>query len=505
MGNILRLDFFTFSYVGFFVGMVCLVTAVHILLNKHEEPVSAVMWLVLVFSFPGAGVLLYVLFGINRIRTRGMKVRYSSERMRGELRAECESPDANGGDLKALANLRLEEREFKIGATSGVYPAHDSFLDRALPETKPLRGNSVDLLLDGSEAYPAMLEAMEAAERSIHLQSYIITNDSVGREVLRVLRRKADEGVAVKILYDKFGSFPAVASRFFAACIRGATNMEARAFAQAVPWGIQLRNHRKLLVVDGRLAFIGGINISADNDREKARRNKYIHDMHCRVAGPVVSGLQFAFLVDWHHVSGASESELLCEDNFPLLKEEGDSVARVVASGPGQCDGASEKLHMAATATATQSLWLATPYFVPDKSFLKALAAAAMRGVDVRIMVPARNNHWYVQLATRSLYPFLLDSGVRVYEREGEFFHAKATLVDRKWAKMGSSNCDVRSFRLNYELDLVVEGGEFISVLESQFKREFTMCREVVAKDVESKSACSKLAENFCALFTPVL
>lgn len=505
MGDIFRLDIFTFSYVGFFVAMVCFATAVHILLNKHEEPVSAVLWLVLVFSFPGLGVALYIVFGVNRVRTRGLRIQTSTDRMLSGLESGGESRQVESSVRAALANRVKERHEFEFKGGEGGYPEHDRFLDRALPDTIPLSGNKIDLLLDGTEAYPSMLDAIERAESSVHLQSYIITNDEIGRKLLGALRLKADSGVEVRILYDKFGSFPAMASRLFAAFMRGTTNLRARAFAQAVPWGIQLRNHRKLLVVDGREGFVGGINISSENDGRSAGKDKYIHDLHCRVEGPVVGELQFVFLRDWHHVSKSSAKDLLSAKYFPFLKAAGDSVARVVASGPGQSYEASEQIHMAAATTARRSVWITAPYFVPDKPFLKALAAAATRGLDVRVIVPRRNNHWYVQLATRSLYPFLIGSGVRVFERSGPFSHAKATLVDGEWARMGSSNCDVRSFRLNYELDLVVERGDFIKRLHDQFEMEFAASSEIAWGDLAGKSAGAKLAENFCALFTPIL
>jgi len=501
----LRLDLFTFSYVGFFLALICAATAIHILLNKHEEAVSAVLWLLVVFSFPGLGTLLYILFGVNRVKTRGLRIQTSHERMLEGLESGGESRRLEDGVRKALANRVEERHEFEFKGDGGVYPEHDKFLDRALPDTIPLGGNSIELLLDGTEAYPAMLDAVERAEDSIHLQSYIITNDEMGRAMLAALRKKADAGVEVRILYDKFGSFPAMASRLFAAFMRGTTKLEARAFAQSVPWGIQLRNHRKLLVVDGREAFVGGINISADNDAGASKKEKYIHDLHCRVLGPVVGELQFAFVRDWHHVSKTPANDLLRARYFPFSDAKGNSVARVVASGPGQSYEASEAIYMAAAATAGKSLWITTPYFVPDKPFLKALAATATRGVDVRIIVPRRNNHWYIRLASRSLYPSLIAAGVRIFEREGTFSHAKAMLVDGEWARMGSSNCDVRSFRLNYELDLVVEKGEFIEKLHGQFEKEFAESTEIIWGDVANKRAVTRLAENSCALFTPIL
>jgi cardiolipin synthase len=259
------------------------------------------------------------------------------------------------------------------------------------------------------------------------------------------------------------------------------------------------------MVIDGRHAFLGGINISNDNFGRTSRKDRYIHDLHCRVTGPVVGELQFSFLRDWYFITGASPDQLIKKEFFPPLRKVGDSIARVVSSGPGQNYESTDKVYMTAVTTAKRYVWIITPYFVPDKPFCKLLCAAVARGVEIRIIVPRKNNHWYVQLATQSLYPVLLEAGVRIFEKKGHFSHAKALLIDGDWAKMGSSNCDVRSFKLNYELDFIVGKGSFLDDLHNQFKKEFADSAEVFLQDVSNKGIPRQLAENFCALFTPVL
>ena len=272
-----------------------------------------------------------------------------------------------------------------------------------------------------------------------------------------------------------------------------------------MPWTIQLRNHRKLLICDGKVGFIGGINISGGNVPSPGMLGRYIHDLHCGVLGPIVGELQFSFLRDWFCVSKCDLNTLMRPEYFPKAERRGNSMVRLVGSGPGQCYEGSEMLHMTAATTAERYIWIITPYFVPDKPFLKALRNAVARGVEVRVIVPASNNHWYIKLATGSLYPYLLEAGVRIFEKRGVFSHAKAMLVDGAWGRMGSSNCDVRSFRLNYELDIVIEKGSFIDELHSQFMAEMEDADEIFLTDVAKKSMPLQLAENFCALFTPIL
>ena len=497
-------DIFTFSYFGLIASAVTLVTAVHILMNKQDEAVSSVLWLLVVFCFPGIGVVLYLFFGVNRAKTKGLRIGLAHELLFNELR----KVESGRGDVESIHTAFTKylsiQKEFETVSENG-YPSYQKMLDRLLPDTIPLSGNKITLLADGTEAYPAMLEAIGKAEHSIHLQSYIIMNDETGGELFGLLSRKAAEGVKVKVLYDRFGSWSAFSTFFFSKFLRGSSNMEIRPFSLRMPWTIQLRNHRKLLVCDGKVAFIGGINISGKNILSPGLLGRNIHDLHCEVVGPAVGELQFAFLRDWHCVSKCDLSDLMRPEHFQRPRMLGDSIVRVVSSGPGQRYEASETLHMTAASTAERYIWLMTPYFVPDKPFLKALRNAVARGVEVRVVVPASNNHWYIKLAAGSLYPYLLESGVRVFEKRGVFSHVKAMLVDGVWCRMGSSNCDVRSFRLNYELDIVIDNGEFINAIHEQFLREIRESEEIFISDLDGKSLPRLLAESVCALFTPIL
>ena len=509
-------DFFKISYFTIVVILVNTATAIHILLNKHDQPVSAVMWLLTVYFIPVLGVTLYILFGINRTKTRALNIQIANELIKNERakkQAEIKPAELmNKSEVskdelhKTLSNYLHQQHLYEyIGSPQEPYPEYCKMLDRMLPDSIPLSGNDVELLLDGTQAYPKMLSQIEKAEHSIHLQSYIIMNDTIGKTLFAVLKKKADQGVKVKVLYDRFGSMHAFVTMFFPKVVKNTKNFEVVPFTQFRPWSIQLRNHRKLMVIDGKTAFIGGINISNDNYGKTAKKDRYIHDLHCLVTGPIVGELQFSFLRDWHCITNASPLELLKDEYFPPMLNRGKSIARIISSGPGQCYEATEKVYMTAIATAQKYVWLMTPYFVPDKPFVKLICVAAARGIEIKIIVPAKNNHWYIQLATQSLYAPLLEAGVRIFEKKGPFSHAKAMLIDGQWAKMGSSNCDVRSFKLNYELDFIVEKGEFLEQLHDQFNEEISNSNEIHLEDIKDKSIPVQLAENFCALFTPVM
>ncbi len=507
---VIRPDYMYISYFTFVVLAVNIVTAVHIILNKHDEPVSAVMWLLMIFFTPIVGLLVYLFFGINRIKTRGLNIQSANDSIRDEL-AKRTAPGADakkdtGSASRTLSKYARRQSRYNYFVTGGeAYPEYCKMLDRLLPDTIPLIGNQAELLLDGTQAYPEMLSAIRKAKSSVHLQSYIIMNDKFGKTLFTLLREKADKGVEVKVLYDRFGSMRSFMTFFFPNIVSSSKHFEVRPFMQFRPWSIQLRNHRKLLVVDGKEAFIGGINISGDNIERTAGKDRYIHDLHCRVRGPVVGELQFSFLRDWHYVTRMAPSSLLKDEYFPALTIQGESVIWVVASGPGHEYEAVDKVYTTAVMTAKRDVQLMTPYFVPDKAFCKLLCASAAKGVEIKIIVPEKNNHWYIKLASRSLYKPLLEAGVRIFEKKGAFLHAKALLVDGQWAKMGSSNCDVRSFKLNYELDFVVEKGKFVEQLRNQFAKEISESKEILMEDVSRKSIPVQLAENICALFTPIL
>jgi cardiolipin synthase len=496
----IQFDVFTTVFLIIVDIIICSFVAVHIVLNKHGEPPAAVAWLIIVVSFPIAGTLLYILFGINKMYTRGIQIKIANDLV---------SSHKNNPDHQPINRYLIEQTKFILKpAGQSDYPPYLMSLDRQLPDTEPLIGNRIELLLDGTKAYPKMLEEIDKAKNSIHLQSFIIMHDLVGKSILNRLEAKAAEGVKVRVIYDKFGSAKALTSFLFRYFGKKIPNFEIRSFSPfnlKSPWSIQLRNHRKLLVIDGKTAFVGGINISSDNVTSIRNPYHYIHDLHCMINGPAVGEFQVSFLRDWHYVSATHPAHLFIEENFPLPEKCGDSIVRVIDTGPGQNHEAIEKVFFTAFSTAQRYVWLMTPYFVPDKPFIKMICATVARGVEVRIIVPRKNNHWYVQYATQSLFENLLESGVKIYEKEGAFSHAKAMLVDGSWAVMGSSNCDVRSFKLNFELDFAVMQGDFLDMLHSQFQKEISESGEVQFENVLNKKLSRQILENTCSLLIPVL
>jgi cardiolipin synthase A/B len=471
---------------------------IHIITTKHDEPASATLWIFVIIDFHIFGIFVYLILGINRIKTKGIKI----EKYNKSMTALRTSKGYLSSFLEQLMNFH---------PTLKNTPEHEyqQILNRIVPGTFHVTGNSVELLIDGTIAYPKMIDAINKSQKHINLQSYIITDDKIGEKIFQALKKKANEGVKVKVLFDTIGSSKAYKSHFFKYWCAESPNLEIKPYSKfniLTPYRIQLRNHRKLLVCDGKTAFVGGINISSENDINSTLKNKHIHDLHCKIEGPAVGEIQYIFLKDWSFVSKKHPLTLLTEINyFAVPVNCGNETVRVVASGPGQAYEASKKLFFTAVTAAKKNIWIITPYFVPDTAFIQALCMLAAKNVDVRIIIPQNNNHWYVRYACRSIYNRLLQANIRIFEKTGNFSHVKAMLVDNQWATMGSSNCDIRSFRLNYELDCVIEGEDFIKKLHNQFQDELKETVEITWATRQKRRFREKLLEDICSLFTPVM
>lgn len=489
----------------------------HILFTMRDDSERASLWLILVILLPGVGIFLYLVAGISRINTFGRRITDSVDRFLRERLSAEQNGLRNYHDhieqFRQLPETTSDTMDFRTALTRlqkrnlHYFPQETDREDDSFHPfgSCALSGNRIELFCDGTDAYPAMLDSIRNARKSINLQSFIFADDQIGRKILAALRERAAAGVEVNILFDKFGSLKS--SWFLLRCCSGSLpNLKIKPFSHAsllTPWRIQLRNHRKLLIVDGVTAFTGGLNISQENIRTKDHLG--IHDFHCRVHGPAVGELQYAFLCDWLYASKSTPDRIFKPEYFPLPEKCGNDTVRPILSGHGFFFEGTESAFFTAASTAKKSIWIITPYFVPTHDFSKALRMAAARGVDVRIIIPETNNHWYVKLASASFYEPLLSDGVRIFMRQGVFSHAKAMLVDDSWAFMGSSNCDVRSFRLNFELDLLIESGDFPAVIRKQFLTELRKSVEITLTEFQNRSKARKLAEGICALISPVL
>lgn len=467
----------------------------HVLLHK-ERPVSSVLWLWFVWTVPYVGAAAYLSFGMDRV-ARG-----------AEERAAVRELVARRAEMHETFERYAVDRHHFDPSDPRDHPAAHIFrgTDPAVEPNRVLRGNRAELLVDGDEFYPALLEAIRGAESSVHVQTFIFARGRIGRILLGLLEEKARAGVEVRLLYDRFGSFMAHFTGFFSRARKA--GVRVKSISQANPlkgrFQVNLRNHRKIAVVDGRVGFAGGINFKDAHESGHADGNS-IRDYHLRIEGPAVSDLQLQFVEDWVFATGTPPEELLGERYFPRPRAAGDAVAQVVPGGPErEGRGLADAIFGAITA-AGRSLDLVTPYFVPDEPILQALRYAALRGVDVRLVVPRKGNHWYAEQASRAFYGGLLEAGVRIYERPPPFLHAKALVADGAYAMLGSANLDYRSLHLNFETNVEVGDRAFASTVLEQIEEEIAESREVTLEAYRQRPLYRKLTENFCRLFQPVL
>lgn len=469
-------------------------------LRKPREPRSLLVWLFIVFSFPFLGAALYLMFGINRAPSKAWAKAASDKQL------------AIPGEAAAPVPPRIYWNTIQPGRlASSSLPASlqslDATLDRLYADFPLLGGNAVIPYFDAADAIEAMLAAIAEARHHIHLQTYIIGADATGRRVMDLLKQKASEGVNVRFMYDAFGSTPARWRRFFAP-YAGIPNLHIYGFTQVNllkrQFQINLRNHRKILVIDGTTAFTGGTNLH--DVYAPSRGPAAIKDVHFRLHGPAVLQLQYTFLCDWFYMSHEESHALLTRENFPLSTAlHGGCALRVLNGSAGEFPRRYEDAVFAAVSSAWQRVWIATPYFIPTDEMLRVLRNAALRGVDVRILLPGRNNHGYVKAASRASYDELLRTGVRIFERRPPFSHVKLLLADDQTVLFGSANVDTRSLRLNYETNCLVFDPTLATETAAFLSTEFAQSDEFNLDTWLRRPLYRQMLENFCTLFNPVL
>ncbi|MDP9094956.1 MAG: phospholipase D-like domain-containing protein, partial [Pseudomonadota bacterium] len=417
--------------LGLFLA-VCV--TVHALLRKRDVA-SAAGWIGLSWFAPFFGSGLYFLMGINRVQRRAQHHR---PRRRRQFRAPTASWDRNGDG-------RIDEADLVEPAMAPLQLGVGRITARPL-----VPGNTIEIYADGDEAYPPMLAAIAAATQSVGLSSYIFRNDEWGGRFIEALRAATERGVAVRVLIDGVGGGYFLGAAYHR--LRRAGVVSARFLHSVLPWRmpfVNLRSHKKILVVDGVIGFTGGMNI-ADENVMATRPTQPVQDTHFRFEGPIVGQLVEDFLQDW---AFATEEML---DGPAWFAEELDLgngfAARAVDAGPDKETEKVEFTILQAIACAQTSIEVMTPYFLPDDRLITALSLAAMRGVGVDIVIPERSDHRFVDWATRPNIGPLLQDGARVWLSPPPFRHSKLMVVDGAWCLIGSSNWDMRSFRLNFEL-----------------------------------------------------
>jgi cardiolipin synthase len=460
--------------------LACLLASSHALLQKRDTR-AATIWLGVIWALPALGPLLYLALGVNRIRRRAIQLGVHKAWSRA-VPENLGEPEPEGAEhLKHIA--RVVSRVASQALTAG---------------------NQIEPLVNGDAAFPAMLVAIASAKKSITLCTYIFDNDESGQKFVAALGCAVRRGVAVRVLLDSAGtrySWPSITHKLRQAKIPFAQFLPASIFT---PWRvatINLRNHRKSLVVDGQAAFTGGMNLRHGNVLADQPKHP-VQDLQFRVAGPVVAELQEVFANDWAFMTG----EILDgEAWFPELSETGDVIARVIPDGPDADFENARWTLLAALAEAQTSVKILTPYFLPDNALITALNLAALRGVRVDIVLPSKNNLPFVHWASRALWWQVLQHGCHLWLTPPPFDHSKLMIVDGHWVLFGSANWDTRSLRLNFELNVEGYGRTFAQEMERVIATKLSAAHETTLAEVDGRSLPAKLRDAMARLFSPYL
>ncbi|SFT65530.1 cardiolipin synthase [Halomonas saccharevitans] len=469
----------------FLIYVLGILSAVLALMSARTSQ-GAIAWIISLLTMPYLAVPAYWIFGRPRfygyVLARGERdsvLRRQLHRYRDRFEPYLSS--ASNADIRAVEQLAL------------------------MPLT---RGNRAELLVDGEATFESLFAGIEAAEEYILIQFFIVRDDALGLELKQRLQRAAERGVRVCFLFDEIGSH-SLPERYLRDLRMAGVEVSAFRSSRGLKHRFQLnfRNHRKVLVVDGREGWTGGFNVGTEYLGENPRLGHW-RDTHLKLSGPSVLGLQEAFWEDWHWATGEMISLTWTPVPFAGDRQdeglaESQSVV-IVPSGPADQLETASLLVQHAIHSAHERLWVTSPYFVPDQGVQDALRLAAMRGVDVRIMMPERPDHLLVFLSAFSFLPDMLRAGVKVFRYQPGFLHQKVMLIDDVAASVGTVNLDNRSFRLNFEITAVVPDRRFAAEVRQMLERDFGDCRRVTLEELTRRPLWRKLLSRAAYLLSPI-
>jgi cardiolipin synthase len=460
--------------------VVGLFLAVHAVMTVRTSQ-GAIAWSLLLITLPLLGIPLYVVFGKSRFEG------YIRARRTGNLAINHVATRA----YDAMASFRAEVRDPEM---------HRFKVLEKIMHMPFTGGNDARLLVDGEQSFKAMFEAIDRAKRYVLVHFFIIRDDQLGEAFKARLLRKAAEGVEVFLLYDQIGchGWPG-------ACIQELRKAGVRVEGFSTPgsafnrFQLNFRNHRKIVIADGRVGFVGGANVG-DEYMGRSERFGPWRDTFLQLEGPAVQCLQLVFLEDWY-----SSTHLAPDLEWtPVPSPTADRTVIILPTGPTEAMEHCSLMFLQAINSARHRLWITSPYFVPDTSIVDALQLAALRGVDVRIMLPEKPDHLLVYLSAFSYFDEMEAGGVKLYRYQPGFMHQKVFLVDDDAAAVGTANLDNRSFRLNFELTALVLDREFARNVEQMLDHDFAQCRRITMDDIEKRPFWFKLAVNVSRLLAPV-
>ncbi len=461
-----------------------------IIFFQRRNPTTVWAWLLLLYFIPVLGFVLYLILGQNFRRERMFKMKEIEGEIKYAVRRQEESIYRK--------KLRLRDPELDRFKRLILYNLNEA-------EAVLTDNNDIRIFTDGREKFGTLLSEMDHARNYIHVQYYIIKNDELWKEIEEVLVRKARQGVEVRVLFDSMGCRGMHHSDWARLQKAGIKTAE---FFPALLGKLQLRvnyrNHRKIVVIDGRIGFVGGFNVGREYIG-KDRKFGYWRDTHVCIEGSAVTSLAVRFVLDWNY---AARENLFLEDRLfeiPTYVRNGRDPVQIISSGPDSRSQEIRNNYLRLIHMARKNIYIQTPYFIPDDDIRDALEIAAKSGIDVRIMIPCKPDHPFVYWATYSYLGEMIEAGARCYTYDNGFLHAKCMCVDGLVTCMGTANMDIRSFSLNFEVNAVIYSARTTERLMDAFENDIAKSTLVTRKRYEQRDFVIRIKEQFCRLLSPVL
>lgn len=480
-----KLDASYLGYISIFMSLtVIFISFVIFLENRH--PSQTLTWLVVLGGFPLVGFIFYLLFGRNYRKEKMFRKKYFLDKQTF-LKIEGGAERAN--EKRMLEMEEDHRRLFTLAQKLGNSPI--SF------------ATSTQVLTNGDETFSHILDYLKKATHHIHMEYYIVRHDAIGEEIKEVLMAKAKQGVKVRFLYDSVGSWK-LSKKYVSDLIEAGVEMVEFGPVR-LPFlnsKFNFRNHRKIIVIDGSVGFVGGLNIG-DEYLGRDKGFGFWRDTHLMAKGEAVRSLQLIFLQDWFYMT--NNSFLTPEYLSPALEANTHGGVQMIAGGPDNEWSVIKNIFFSMISSADKSVWIASPYFIPDEDIFTAIKVAALSGLDVRLLVPQRPDKKIVFYASRSYFPELLEAGVKIYEYNKGFMHSKIVIVDGQLASIGTSNMDMRSFHLNFEVNAFLYKTASTEMLVKEFEHDILDSNEIVMDDFSKRHIGYRLLESTSRLLSPML
>ncbi len=485
------MDFLFTSYGWVFRNILWLniLFAILLVFFERRNPTSTWLWLMVLTFLPGIGFILYLFIGQDLSKKKLFKTK--------------EEEDYCFRDIVLVQEKQMDKDEYRYRDPN--YIKYEDLIKMHLISSESFftQDNNVEIYFDGEDKFRALLDGIHNAKHYIHLQYYIFKSDGLGKKVIESLCKKAREGVEVKLLVDGMGG-----RKFSKKYINQLKESGAEfgvffpPFVPLVSLRINYRNHRKICIIDGREAFVGGFNVG-DEYIGLSKKFGYWRDTHIKIKGSAISSLQWRFFLDWRFATGKEITQ--CQTYLAEEDSLGDTGIQIVSSGPDSKWPSIKDGYLKMISNAREKVYIETPYFIPDDSIFEALKLAGLSGLDVRVMIPCKPDHPFVYWASMSYIGELLQAGVKFYTYEKGFLHSKVVLMDDFVSSIGTANLDIRSFKLNFEVNAFLYDESINLKLTDKFIDDLQYCKEITLEEYNNRSGIVKIKESFSRLLSPIL